>query len=298
MNGLDLEIANAAFSSGFDTFNHAALFDLIWSVKRISKRNPQPGRKRPPAHPIYPDRYRPSGIGDNSKRKRKLPGDNKLSPFHPVVPLSRRPSRKHKKSSRSYKVSAHFNTTNGTQINPICLDSEDETESAEILAKKRKLNNDRPGQWKMTIDSVKWMENHVVNSTTRPLDGDAQPRSSACINVQQISVVEREVTTENRQIERHLSDHGNAAVVTDLNIVQKKLQQIQTFMVNHQKTLEDCRLAMQAHFNLNVSRYDSDHAMMMLTALAKNINDAASKTGEGSAELKNIVEWIDSDGVA
>lgn len=104
--GTELEIANAALKSGFDTDNHESLFDLIWAVKRLGLkiqksanfRNgrpefPKPAAKRPPKpfHPIYPDRYRPCGVGDNTQAKRKREHEDEQPPqFHPPKPLMRR----------------------------------------------------------------------------------------------------------------------------------------------------------------------------------------------------------------
>lgn len=70
---MSLQIADAAAKSGFDTRNHVALLDLIWSVRRIAFSHGvgKPIGQRPPKHPIYPDRYRPSGSGDNTERPRK-----------------------------------------------------------------------------------------------------------------------------------------------------------------------------------------------------------------------------------
>ena len=70
--GLDLEIADAALQAGFNTRHHEALFNLIWAVKRTAIRILRPGNQSfKPHHPIYPDRYRPSGIGDNTVQKRR-----------------------------------------------------------------------------------------------------------------------------------------------------------------------------------------------------------------------------------
>lgn len=73
LHGLNLEIANAANRSGFNTRNQVALMDLIWSVRRIAFRHAveRPKIQRPPKHPIYPDRYRPSDPSDNTNRLRK-----------------------------------------------------------------------------------------------------------------------------------------------------------------------------------------------------------------------------------
>ena len=74
LSGLNLDVANAAARSGFDTINQAALHDLIWAVRCVALKQPavsENRRPRPPSQPIYPGRYRPSGAGDNTKRKKR-----------------------------------------------------------------------------------------------------------------------------------------------------------------------------------------------------------------------------------
>jgi hypothetical protein len=73
LHGLNLEIADAANKSGFNTRNQVALMDLIWSVRRVAFRHAVkwPTIERPPKHPVYPDRYRPGDRSDNTKRRRK-----------------------------------------------------------------------------------------------------------------------------------------------------------------------------------------------------------------------------------
>jgi hypothetical protein len=73
LHGLNLEIADAANRSGFNTRNQVALMDLIWAVRRIAVRHAveRPTVKRPPKHPVYPDRYRPGDPSDNTNRPKK-----------------------------------------------------------------------------------------------------------------------------------------------------------------------------------------------------------------------------------
>jgi len=69
--------------------------------------------QRPPPHPIYPDRFRPSGVGDNTKRKRKT-HDAEAVAFLKYEP------------------------TTGTQENPITLGSEDEEKKSGIQQPPKK----------------------------------------------------------------------------------------------------------------------------------------------------------------
>jgi len=73
LHGLNLEIADAANRSGFNTRHQVALMDLIWSVRRIAFRHAvaRPKIQRPPYHPVYPDRYRPGDASDNTSKARK-----------------------------------------------------------------------------------------------------------------------------------------------------------------------------------------------------------------------------------
>jgi hypothetical protein len=73
LSGLNLQVADAARNSGFDTRNHVALLDLIWSVRRVAFNHgvTKPSLPPPPKHPIYPDRYRPGAQGNSSKKSLK-----------------------------------------------------------------------------------------------------------------------------------------------------------------------------------------------------------------------------------
>ena len=121
--GFELQIADIAHSSGFNTTNHEALFDLIWTVKRMAlKATPGPrNRPPPPPHPIYPDRYRPSGVGDNTNKKRKRNDDVELK-FNPVPSLMQK---------------------GGTREDPIKLESDDE-ERVPTQAPKKKVKIANP----------------------------------------------------------------------------------------------------------------------------------------------------------
>jgi hypothetical protein len=77
LSGLNLQIADAARKSGFDTHHHVALLDLIWSVRRVAFSHgvTKPSLPPPPKHPIYPDRHRPGAKGNESKNSRKRTRD-------------------------------------------------------------------------------------------------------------------------------------------------------------------------------------------------------------------------------
>ena len=117
--GFELQVANIAYNAGFNTTNHERLFDLIWAIKRMALQNvPRPRPPPPPPHPIYPDRYRPSGVGDNTNRKRKRPNEDVVLRFNPVPPLMQK---------------------GGTKEDPIKLESEDEEMVTVTQAPKKRL---------------------------------------------------------------------------------------------------------------------------------------------------------------
>ncbi|KIX03427.1 uncharacterized protein Z518_06979 [Rhinocladiella mackenziei CBS 650.93] len=63
---LELQIADAATKSGFNTWNHETLCDLIWAVERIGlQAGVTPfSRMSIPRDPIYPDTCSPGGTGN------------------------------------------------------------------------------------------------------------------------------------------------------------------------------------------------------------------------------------------
>ena len=116
LSGLNLQIADAAVKSGFNTLDQVALLDLIWSVRRVAFTHAVkwPRVKRPPPHPIYPDRFRPSGEGDNTRKPHKRCRDE----------YNHRP-RHH---------------TQGTFVNPIDLDADGVKQETGFDVKRRKLH--------------------------------------------------------------------------------------------------------------------------------------------------------------
>lgn len=140
LDGMNLEIADAAYQAGFDTANHHALFDLIYAVRRIGLRGSLSQKPLPPRHKIYPDRYRPSGYGDNTCRKRKR-SDNIPSP---VLDSSRRNSeldrcrRKEKKGLRNFAVKIEHASKRGkTADDPISVESDPGTEQSAKRPRKQ-----------------------------------------------------------------------------------------------------------------------------------------------------------------
>ena len=79
LDGLNLQIAEAAVKSGFDTLNHTALLDLIWAVRRVAFGHgvAKPSNQRPPKHPDYPDRFRPCESQKDSYQKREKPSQKR-----------------------------------------------------------------------------------------------------------------------------------------------------------------------------------------------------------------------------
>lgn len=136
LTGFNLEVANAASKSGFNTWNHGALYDLIWAVKRVVFRHCRGNSKAPvPKDPFYPDRYRPSGLGDNTNRKRSAPMPDPLLVTAikleaPPKPVKRAFKYKNKKTKALARQ--------GTRIDPIDLVSDEESRGG--TAKKQKFS--------------------------------------------------------------------------------------------------------------------------------------------------------------
>ncbi|KAK6366464.1 hypothetical protein LTS17_010549 [Exophiala oligosperma] len=71
LGGVELEIADAATKAGFDTFNHEALFELIWAIS--SRQRCKKWKKKNNANPV-----------------RRPPNHDVELKFHPVKPLMRK----------------------------------------------------------------------------------------------------------------------------------------------------------------------------------------------------------------
>ena len=73
LSGLNLDVANAAARSGFDTINQAALHDLIWAVRCRLEATCCVGKSSSSTTfaTHLPGSLRLSGAGDNTKRKRR-----------------------------------------------------------------------------------------------------------------------------------------------------------------------------------------------------------------------------------
>lgn len=89
LSGLNLQVAEAARRSGFNTRNHVALMDLIWSVRRVTFGHglQKPREAPPPKHPIYPDKYRPGSKTDNTKKPGKRARELEFHQPRKLVPV-------------------------------------------------------------------------------------------------------------------------------------------------------------------------------------------------------------------
>ena len=142
--GFELQVANVAYNAGFNTTNHQALFDLIWAVKRTTLRPPPFRLPPPPPHPVYPDRYRPSGVGDNTNKKRKrnvdapnaVPNAHVVLQFNPVPPLMR---------------------PGGSKEDPIKLEEDDKQDEVAVQGHRKRVKrtaNTAPASNNAALDTI------------------------------------------------------------------------------------------------------------------------------------------------
>jgi hypothetical protein len=179
-----LQVANAAYNAGFNTLNHVRLFDLIWAVKQEALKVKIPERPPPPPpHPIYPDRYRPSGIGDNTRSKRKRPEDVELK-FDPVPSLMQK---------------------GGTKDNPISLDEDDnqgKTPPRQPKAMRRPAaTNDDPIDLEMATASNS-ERNRVPSEPSGPVNKKVKSNQGKALAVPRTNPVVREIMKVKNKLEQ------------------------------------------------------------------------------------------------
>ncbi|OAL26770.1 hypothetical protein AYO22_04123 [Fonsecaea multimorphosa] len=282
LTGFELQVADAATKAGFNTFNHEALFELIWAVKRLALR------KRPfhflghlPKDPIYPDRYRPSGVGDNTNRKRRAatiqpPSNHKVElKFHPVQPLMR------KRPLPGSKEEDLIDLTLST-------DSEcDPTDSHDITTKRQK----------------------VVNGSIIPSVGDTRLKYLNALPGKNMSLASTGITSKppsrdaRNRANRRTRAPARAAVPVVLNLpptapptaeeeISKQLLLVKSKLDDARKNMNTCQATMKALFDAHYEKFDNDKMMGALQKLSGFMNKVYDGSKEGAEEAEKAIALL------
>ena len=240
---------------------------------------------RPQKDPIYPDRYRPSGIGDNTNKKRKAvtiqpPRNHSVElKFHPIRPLMRkRPAEGAKQDnpidltadsdvdlielnspppSISKRQKFNANVTAPKSANAgigrtLGLKSEDTPTNTSLAQPRRKGKRGR-GRWSATP---------ATNILRKPLTGV----SAAPFVSRKPLTVEEEITKQ-------------------LMLVKTKLEQAR-------KDMNTCQATMKSLFDTHYAHFDNDEMMLALQKLSSHMNKVYDSGKDGVGEVDRAVALL------
>lgn len=287
-------MANAAYQSGFNTHNHLALFELIWSVKQVALRVARPqSRRLAPPHPIYPDRYRPSGIGDNTEKKRR-PGNNfrrvddgQPPKFHSIPPLMRK--RKPDFDANDNQITLASDGSFG-QLAKTPANSRAKRQKVSKKNSKNRANEGHLiGRPPLSHTNMSTLDSGRVNIKAEVAPPDQQPQAS--LNIRHRSTGPAIKSLSFRPMPRVVTSapkppHGQ--IVKQLLLVKTKLD-------DAKKSMNNCQAAMSAMFEDHRSKFDNDEIVAIFTKLSSCMNKVYDGGRDGMIEAERAVKWIHDD---
>lgn len=292
LNGFNLDIAVAASKAGFDTHNHSCLFDLIWAVKRIALRASKGAvvDRPPPRDPVYPDRFRPSGIGDNTKRKRPPPQfappqatPVKLETIIKPAQTNQRQFRYRNKKAPSRakqvpvsKLSGY--STRGTQENPVELLSDSDEP---VGVKRQKLNA-------------------AAFSKPRPSANTSQARAAPerLLGDGDMLTPQPEIVTQDTmQVDGHTYVRTSAQYNDDLDggqlhLLQVDLQKVKDELKATVSNLKWCNDSMSTAFETYRDVMARRDVHSSLGRLSENFETARTSALQGIGHLNDILDIL------
>ena len=309
MTGFELQVADAATKAGFNTFRHGALFALIWAVKRLAMRggsfqfrNIHP----PPKDPIYPDRYRPSGIGDNTNKKRRgatvqpPPNHSVELKFHPIKPLMRKRPLEETRQEDSKKPNNIIDLTGGSDTEDLI----DLSGTPRSTSKRQKVAMGSTTKPPINLGSAAATKVSGVNATAAT---PSLPAASTLSKRQRKRQARRGRAAQ-------ATPFGNTPALPSLPVtaanaipllprkpltaeeeITKQLLLVKTKLEDARKNMNTCQATMKALFDTHYGKFDNDELMMALQQLSNHMNRVYDGGKDGAGEIdKAIVSLNDS----
>ncbi|EXJ57519.1 hypothetical protein A1O7_07867 [Cladophialophora yegresii CBS 114405] len=291
LDGLELQVADAARKAGFNTFNHEALFDLIWAVKRLALRAGASGLRSlpaPPRDPIYPDRYRPSGIGDNTKKRRRPPTRQPAPDrtvelkFLPIKPLMRKRPVEETEGRQADKV--------------IDLTADSDTEDhiglrnpSQNVSKRQKVAANKHTQPKA---STGWgtLQGPIATSAPTPRRWDAPSKPQQRLRGRKAKAAQAAPSAP-------LTAANAVPVVpkkplTAAEEVTKELLLVKTRLKEATTNINNCQATMKALFDRHYAVFDNDETMMALQKLSGHMNKVYDGGKDGAGEIDKTLALL------
>lgn len=293
MTGFNLEIVNAVKSA--HNFNDdRTLFDFIWAIKRVAMKYAEHGFKSPPPKdPVYPDRYRPSGAGDNTKRKRRRPQQTPAVTHSVdfranIVVASAARQRVRQRHSRRVQQQQHrpSQTTNhretGTRSDPVNLFSDDEATSG---SKRQKLAASPTLVPPLQPDPV--MSQVTIRNRLRNVSNVAFTREA---NLVPSTRPNEPRHNELRQPSPALVDHRNRAA--DQHVLVENLWIVQRKMANAGGQMQNCSSIIWQAVEEHARMLKTQKTMPVLVELSNTIDLMVKFAEAGIKQAKRVVEDV------
>ncbi|ETI25423.1 hypothetical protein G647_02196 [Cladophialophora carrionii CBS 160.54] len=265
LNGLELQVAHAAAKAGFNTFNHEALFNLIWAVKRLALRA---GASRlrslppPPKDPIYIVQARPVELK-----------------FHPIKPLMRK--RPLEDAERGQADKAIDLTADSDTEDLIDLTNPSGNTSKRQKVAANKHTKPKPSAGRGTFQGLN------ASSTPTPPAWDAQSKSQRKRGGRRAKAAQA--------IPRVPLTAANAVPIVPMTAeeeIAKQLLLVKTRLEEATTNMNNCQATMKALFDRHYAIFDNDETMMALQKLSNHMNKVYDGGKDGAGEMDKAMALL------
>ncbi|KAL2436374.1 hypothetical protein ABEF95_009286 [Exophiala dermatitidis] len=285
LTGFELQVADAASNSGFNTFSHEALFDLIWAVKRLALQvNPGAGqikRVSLPPDPIYPDRYRPSGRWDNrnTRNKRKAMAKRQRE-IQSIQPKANSLPQHAKKWDAKRKMSENLIDFTSSE-NENTLDIGDGPANG---AKRQRVSG---GQNHRPTKLPTRPKGNARPSGAFPAVPDPKPAFKPSAPTQP-SRMHAKVSRDPQPIRAPTSTRPSNAK----NEIIKQMGFVKISFDDMRKKMNTCQETMRTLFDVHQDLFDDNNVMNALQKMSNSMNKVFDGAKEGAAEVDSVIAWL------
>lgn len=285
----------AAEKAGFNIWDHDGLYNLIWAVKRVALRASKNANidQKPLKDPVYPDRFRPSGFRDNTKRKRPdlpppLPATVPVT-LNPTAQVTQGDRRKFRYKNKKIPVPPKPVTRTfdwdkeGTQDHPIDLDYEDENNEPSPDAKRQRMNID-------TIPS-----NRQIANTSYPRTA-LEDLSGSVLDTGTLTRPSARVARDTTQVgDQTYFRRGATAGHYDTKqsrLLKNHLTKVENALEGSANHMSWCKKSMSAAFINHSEFLGGPNIHPLLEKLNKSIDDAKASSFQGAEILKDVLDLV------
>lgn len=302
LRGFNHEVKVAAEKAGFNIWNHDGLYNLIWAVKRVALRASRNANieQKPFKDPVYPDRFRPSGFRDNTKRKRPdqapPPPDTVPIALDPVASVSQSGRRSFRYKNK--KIPAARKMVNGavdwdrigTQEHPIELLYDEDDDASTPLAKRQRVDVDATSNNRQVANtSIPRTAPEASPTTSRPTGKLNRPLTGIARGSMQIggyTYIPTNISSEERFASGPDIDRAQS------RILDNQLTKVESALEGAANHMTWCNKSMSATFISHREVMAAPHIHPLLEDLNANIENAKKAASEGAKILRDVRELV------